>query len=463
MFCSIIPPYMLEEVARRGDARLAERARHTLSHDERMRRARARDAVRPEPGRGSGVDDAAPPQRRTASPHAPERTIHDAQNTDSLPGTKVRGEGDPATDDVAVTEAYDGLGHTWQLFYDAYDRSSLDDKGLPLLATVHYEKDYDNAFWDGTQMVFGDGDGVLFNRFTASLDVIGHELAHGVTEHTAGLVYRDQSGALNESMSDVFGSLVRQFSQGQTADQADWLIGAELLADGVKGVALRSMKDPGTAYDDPTLGKDPQPGHMDDFVETSQDNGGVHINSGIPNKAFYLAATTIGGKAWETAGLYWYDALTGDGIRADCDFATFAKLTVDAAQARDGEDAAAKVTQAWEDVGVTPRAKARKRAPGRKKASSGSAVEVERSGGVAGVTRSATIDLTDLEKQEAEAWSNLLTQGRLESLAQELSPPEPRPDGFTYRVRYSEKSLDITVNERDLPTDIRDLVKRHLR
>src|SRR4029079_944922 len=131
-------------------------------------------------------------------------------------------------------------------------------------------------------------------------------LTHGVTQDEAQLVYSNQSGALNESLSDVFGSLIKQFSLNQTADQADWLIGAGLLTKQVNGVALRSMKAPGTAYNDPVLGKDPQPAHMKDYVNTISDNGGVHINSGIPNHAFYLIATQIGGNAWEKAGQIWY-------------------------------------------------------------------------------------------------------------------------------------------------------------
>ena len=459
MFCTIIPPYLLEEVQRRGDTETAQRALATLAQDERRRQARFRDAgVAPVPK--------ASPRHRRYVLETPERTIYDVQNAEELPGVEVRGEGDAATDDIAVTEAYDGLGSTWQLFFDAFDRSSLDGKGLPLLASVHYGRDYDNAFWDGTQMVFGDGDGKLFNRFTASIDVIGHELAHGVTENTAGLVYRNQSGALNESVSDVFGSLVRQFATQQTAEQADWLIGAELLADGVNGVALRSMKAPGTAYDDDTLGKDPQPAHLDDYVETSQDNGGVHINSGIPNKAFYLAAVAVGGKAWEGAGIYWYDALTSDGIAADCDFAAFAQLTVDSAQARNGDDAAHRITSAWAAVGVAPQAASKQKAKGRKTQGDNTqgpspTVEVERSGGVAGVTRSTTIHLTDLPNAEADEWSSLLG-GRLEALAQELNPSDARPDGFSYRVRYQERSLDVTLSESALPADVRELVRRHL-
>jgi Zn-dependent metalloprotease len=211
--------------------------------------------------------------------------------------------------DVAVDEAYESLGVTYDFFWEIYERNSIDDDGLPLNATVHFGREYNNAFWDGQQMVFGDGDGDLFNRFTIALDIIGHELTHGVTEDEAQLQYFAQSGALNESVSDVFGSLVKQYALRQDANTADWLIGAGLFTANVQGVALRSMKEPGTAFDDPVLGKDPQPAHMRDFVQTFEDNGGVHINSGIPNRAFYLAATQLGGYAWERAGRIWYETL----------------------------------------------------------------------------------------------------------------------------------------------------------
>ena len=193
--------------------------------------------------------------------------------------------------------------------------------------------------------MYGDGDGVLFRRFTVSIDIIGHELTHGVTEAEAGLDYQDQPGALNESFSDVFGSLVKQYHLGQTAAQADWLIGAGLFARGVKGEGLRSMKAPGTAYDDPRIGKDEQPAHMKDYVETHEDSGGVHINSGIANRAFYLAATAIGGQAWRKAGRIWYLTLR-DRLRHDSDFAAAARAT-----AEDSAEAAA-VREAWQTVGV---------------------------------------------------------------------------------------------------------------
>ena len=283
-----------------------------------------------------------------------QRTIYTANNVETLPGTVVRSEGSVPSGDVAVDEAYDGLGNTFDFYERAYDRNSIDDEGLPLDATVHYGQDYDNAFWNGQRMVFGDGDGQLFNRFTISLDVIGHELTHGVTEDEAGLVYMFQPGALNESMSDVFGELVEQMALNQTATQADWLIGAGLFTASVNGVALRSMKDPGTAYDDPVLGKDPQPGHMKDYVRTNQDNGGVHINSGIPNRAFYLAATAIGGYAWEKAGRIWYETLRNPRLRPNTRFRTFASLTVDVAGTLYGTGSSERkaVKDAWDQVGI---------------------------------------------------------------------------------------------------------------
>jgi len=283
-----------------------------------------------------------------------QRSIYSADNTTRLPGRLVRSEGQPPTGDAAVDEAYDGLGATFELYSEEYERNSIDDNGMPLKATVHYSQDYDNAYWSGSQMVFGDGDDELFNRFTISIDVTGHELTHGVTQDEAGLIYWAQPGALNESISDVFGSLVKQRSRNQKADQADWLIGEGLLAPGVNGQALRSMKAPGTAYDDPVLGKDPQPAHMRDYKRTISDNGGVHINSGIPNHAFYLAATRIGGFAWEQAGLIWYETLTSPSLRRGAQFRAFAGLTVLTAQNLFGvgseEDQA--ISGAWEEVGI---------------------------------------------------------------------------------------------------------------
>ncbi|MFF8030830.1 MULTISPECIES: M4 family metallopeptidase [unclassified Streptomyces] len=344
VFCTIVPPHVLDRLAQAGDPALAGPARRTLQRDAYERTRRRLTTV---------IGAAAAARPAGTGPGTPHRTVYDARHGTELPGDTVRGEGAPPGKDASVNRAYAGLGATFELFLEVYARDSIDGDGLPLDATVHYDRDYNNAFWNGEQMVFGDGDGEIFLDFTLPIDVIGHELAHGVTQYTANLTYFGQPGALNESMSDVFGALIKQYSLGQTASEADWLIGAGLLAPRVTGKALRSMKEPGTAYDDDVLGKDPQPATMDDYVRTGRDNGGVHINSGIPNHAFYLAATTLGGHAWERAGQVWYDVLTGGELEQDALFADFAGLTVKAARARYGEgEELQAVTKAWERVGV---------------------------------------------------------------------------------------------------------------
>lgn len=339
-----IPPYILSRIVDHGDERQRSCALGTLSHVRTL-------LHNPGP---PGVRQAPVSELERTDDERAQRSIYDAKNGNQLPGVLVRKEGQPAVSDIAVDEAYDHLGATFDFFYQVLGRNSIDNRGLPLSGTVHYGQDYQNAFWNGEQMVFGDGDGEIFNRFTISLDVVAHELTHGVTESEAGLVYYNQSGALNESVSDIFGVLVKQYSLKQRAEEANWLIGEGLLTEKINGRGLRSMAEPGTAYDDPMLGKDPQPGHMRDFIETRDDNGGVHLNSGIPNRAFYLAATGIGGYAWETAGRVWYDTLCDSRLTNDADFAAFARLTVSNAGRRFGAEAreTQAINKAWEDVGV---------------------------------------------------------------------------------------------------------------
>ncbi|QSQ27573.1 M4 family metallopeptidase [Pyxidicoccus parkwayensis] len=343
----ILPPHLTRQIAVNGTKEQRERLLRTLSIDHTFRSMRVARA---------GILQAG--QQLVPSPMVVEsqlqRTIYDMKNTEALPGTVVRTEGQGDTSDVAVNEAYAGLGDTYALYWEVFARNSIDGKGLPLHAHVHYGSDYNNAFWDGERMIFGDGDGDLFNRFTIAVDVIGHELTHGVTECDGPLTYFTQSGALNESISDVFGSIVKQRTLNQKADQADWLIGEGLFTKKVQGVALRSMKAPGTAYDDPVLGKDPQPARMRDYVRTVQDNGGVHINSGIPNRAFYLVASELGGYSWERAGHIWYETLRDPRLRANSTFLSFARLTVLSAARLYGSGGAEEkaVRDAWAQVDI---------------------------------------------------------------------------------------------------------------
>ncbi len=334
---AILPPHILRAIAENGTPEQRRRALATLSSSERMRGRREVLAL-------SLVPVPAGEKRRT---------VYDAGRRTRLPGRRVRGEGEPESGDAAVDEAYDGAGSTYDLFSEVYGRNSIDGRGMRLDSSVHYGVDYDNAFWDGAQMVYGDGDGELFERFTASLDVIGHELTHGVTDHAAGLEYHDQPGALNESFSDVFGSLVKQRARGEAAADADWIIGEGLFTPRVRGAGLRSLKAPGSAYADPVLGNDPQPSHMDNYDFSPEDDGGVHINSGIPNHAFYLVAVAIGGFAWENAGRIWYAALTGS-LRPASDFAEASRATQSAAEELFGAGGAEQkaVAEAWRRVGL---------------------------------------------------------------------------------------------------------------
>jgi Zn-dependent metalloprotease len=172
---------------------------------------------------------------------------------------------------------------------------------------VHFHKNFNNAYWDGDEMTFGDGDGVVFRNLGNSIDVTAHELTHGVVQYTANLNYKSQSGALNEHFADVFGTVIKQFAKGQNASNADWLIGDEIMGPQLQGQALRSMKAPGTAYNNQFMGKDPQPAHMNNYFAGASDNYGVHINSGIPNKVFHMVATGINDT--NKAGNLWFETL----------------------------------------------------------------------------------------------------------------------------------------------------------
>ena len=337
----ITPPHILKHLMESSDEAVRQAALNTLVATARLRGERE---VR-------GLSFIAPPD-------SGRRSVFDCMHGVVLQAaTLVRTEDGKASSDKSVNNAFDGLGRTRDFYKQIFNRNSIDDRGMRLNGYVHRGKKFNNAFWDGQEMVFGDGDGVIFTDFTGSLDVIGHELTHGVTENTAGLEYHNQSGALNESISDVFGSLVKQWTLNQKAGDADWLIGAEIFTPGTDADALRSMKAPGSAYNNDELGKDPQPDHMDNYQNLPDtddgDSGGVHINSGIPNKAFYLTAVGIGGYAWETAGPIWYQALLAS--NATTDFQGFADTTFQkAAQIYGtGSNEQQAVADAWNGVGIS--------------------------------------------------------------------------------------------------------------
>jgi len=345
----IIPPYMLEQLSRSADPRVRDQAIVGLSQAAAVRAVRA-------------FAQRVPGMMAVPSPSGTKtRLIYDARKKDRLPGRLVRSEGEKKSADVAVNEAYDFSGDTYDFYREVFGRNSLDDAGMTLISSVHVgEADgtgkfqpMDNAFWDGGQMAYGDGDGQIFERFTRSLDVVAHELTHGVQSFTSNLDYRGQSGALNEHFSDVFGVLVRQWRRDESAAKASWLIGVEVLVPAPTRRAIRDMENPGTAYnDDPDLGSDPQPAHMKNIYKGGADNGGVHLNSGIPNRAFALVAKALGGNAWETAGRIWYDAMLQ--LSRNSQFKDMAAITEQIAgdTSRFDKDVKKVVREAWKRVGL---------------------------------------------------------------------------------------------------------------
>jgi Zn-dependent metalloprotease len=254
----------------------------------------------------------------------PSVTVYDCNNTQSLPGTPVPNPGSSA--DITARRAFDTTRAVVDFYRQCFGRNSVDDAGMTLMSSIHYGVSYDNAFWNGAQMTYGDGDGEIFLDFTRADDVIAHELTHGVTQFTAGLNYSEEPGALNESISDAFGAMFYQWRRKQTAAQADWLIGADLL--GPKAIAkgyksLRNLAQPGSKQC-----LSPQPSHYRDYIP----GGDPHDNSGIPNHAFYLAASNIGGRSWEQAGKVWYAALTSPKADRNMTITQFATLTRAAAK-----------------------------------------------------------------------------------------------------------------------------------
>jgi Zn-dependent metalloprotease len=288
--CMFVPPRVLENLAKAG----VEKARLTIQQSK-ISRARRADKL---------VDMKAFIGKATKA--RPKRRVYDCQNKWEQRVKLVRDEGKPATGDKDADRVYTYAGNVRDYFSKVLKRNSIDNSGMDLILNVHFGQDYMNAFWDGDEMTFGDGDGEIFIGFTESLDVVAHELAHGVSQFTADLEYFSQSGALNEHFSDVFGSAITQYVLKQDAGQADWLVGNEIMGPTLYGEALRSMQAPGMAYDNNLLGKDPQPAHMNDYYAGNDDNQGVHINSGIPNRAFYLVSMEIG---TDKATLIWYAGL----------------------------------------------------------------------------------------------------------------------------------------------------------
>jgi len=227
---------------------------------------------------------------------AKNRRTYTANNSSTLPGTLIISEGGSSADPVAQA-THNNAGVTYDYYKNTFGRDSIDGNGAVIKSVVHHVNSdplygRNSAFWSGQYLAYGDGDGSRYSSFGVALDVVAHEFTHAVTQYTAGLIYTYQTGALNESFSDVFGVMV---------DRNDWLIGEDIYTPYIPGDAMRNLQNP------PAGGDPAQPAHMDNYVNMTGDNGGVHYNSGIPNKAAYNVAAAIGKEKMEQI---WYRTLT---------------------------------------------------------------------------------------------------------------------------------------------------------
>jgi Zn-dependent metalloprotease len=285
---------------------------------------------------------------------AKARRVHTSGNGSTLPGTLVRSEGGAASSDTAVNNGYDYSGATYDCYKTLFDRDSYNNAGATLTVSVHYSRNYNNAFWNGSQMVFGDGDGSTFSSLVNSFDVMAHELTHAVTGSTADLIYQNESGALNEAMSDIMAATCETWKTGGTVNANTWKIGEDIFTPGTAGDALRYMDNPtadGMSYD-----------FYPERYTGFEDSGGVHLNSGIANLAFKLLVTggthprsktsvTVPALGMDKTSRIFYRALT-QYMTSTTDFAGARTATAQAATDLYDATTAAAVQAAWDAVGV---------------------------------------------------------------------------------------------------------------
>lgn len=285
-----------------------------------------------------------------------------ANNGTSLPGTLRCSAATCNTGDLAIDAAHNYAGATYDYYSTKFGRDSLNGSGMTLTSTAHYSSNYNNAFWNGSQMVYGDGDGTTFIALSRSLDVVAHELTHGVTDHESDLVYQKESGAINEALSDIFGAAVEAWVDGGVSS-ATWLLGEDIYTPGNgNDDALRYMNDPtADGYSRDYYPERLYPGTCTPNPNTN-DNCGVHGNSGIANLAFVLMVqggthprgkTTVNVSAigLSKAEQIFYRAQTAC-LTASSNFEALRNCTAQAATDLYGAADTTKVHQAWDAVGV---------------------------------------------------------------------------------------------------------------
>src|SRR5258706_11342534 len=289
------------------------------------------------------------------------RKVYSCNNGTSLPGTLLWSEGGTQTSDTTTQAAFNYAGNVYDFYKNVFNRDSYDNAGATIISSVHYSSSYNNAFWNGSQMVYGDGDGTQFAPLSKALDVDAHELTHAVTERTAALTYSNESGALNEATSDILGNSCEAYSNNTGTPNANtWKGGEDIYTPNTAGDALRYMNNP-------TQDGSSKDYYPERYTGTS-DNGGVHTNSGIANLAYYLI--TMGGShprgktavvvtalsatsstSLDMAQRIWYRALTVY-FTSSTNFQGARTATVQAATDLYGAAAAATVTSAWDCVAV---------------------------------------------------------------------------------------------------------------
>jgi len=277
---------------------------------------------------------------------SPAVTVYDCKHNTTLPGSPVPNPG--ASVDPTHKAVFNETTALATFYSQVFGRNSIDGLGMTMQSSVHYGVKYNNAFWNGQQMTYGDGDGNIFLDFSKGNDVIGHELTHGVTQYTLQLAYANEAGGLNESISDVFGSMFRQWQGKQNVNHADWLIGKDIMGPAAKArgfTCLRDMANPKAAH---CLA--PQIDHFSQY----QNGMDPHFSSGVPNFAFYKAAMQIGGNSWSVIGQVWYHTLVQLGAKPTLKMKAFADKTRAVAKADHPStpSVAKAVDAAWKAVGL---------------------------------------------------------------------------------------------------------------
>lgn len=341
--CFALPRKLLEQLAQDSDEEHRQLLHAQIDHSSKLRAQRAVQSLRrPVPIVGSQLL---------------QRQVFDAQGRTLLPGKLLRDEDDPPTRDREADQAYENVGVAMRFFKDVLGRDSLDGKGMRVDTSVHYGVRFANAMWTGRQMIVGEGDGRHVRGLASSLGIIAHEISHGISQHIVrgglGVVQlpgrppslKGEAGALNESFSDVFASMIKQWHAGQDVTEADWLLGEDILSRGA-GKAVRSLKDPGNTR--LTWKHDDQIKDYRHYKPTDE----PHKASGIGNHAFYVAASMLGGKSWENLAMVWLKAF--DRLRARGTYLDAAHYTIDVAAALHGKGSKphAAVKAGWKTVKV---------------------------------------------------------------------------------------------------------------